>query len=159
MIAILEYQRGGLACFVMVKAECPEKNHCKLVQNMQKSVDITKHRCRDIGLPDVMRVTKRQAAHRGWVNGNYPFGRFYGLPKLRLFQNDKEYPSPTFTETPETPLQRTDQLHSMQRKLSLNLCKIAPDRQAFDVSKLEKETAQARLSLFMLEFHIVGSHN
>ena len=35
----------------------------------------------------------------------------------------------------------------------------ATDRQAFDVSKLEKETAQARLSLFMLECHIVGSHN
>ena len=36
---------------------------------------------------------------------------------------------------------------------------LATDRQAFDVSKLERETAQARLSLFMLECHIVGSHN
>ena len=40
----------------------PEKNHRKLVRNRQNRVDITKHKCRDKGLPDGMGVPNRQAA-------------------------------------------------------------------------------------------------
>ena len=47
------------------KPECLDKTHRKLVQNRKNRVDITKHKCRDIGLPDGMVVANIQAAQRG----------------------------------------------------------------------------------------------
>ena len=77
------------------KPECTKENHHKLVRNRQNRVDITKHKCRDMSLPDGMGVPNIQAAQRGWVNGNLPFGYtvsllvrliFDGLSKSHLLQ-------------------------------------------------------------------------
>ena len=68
------------------KLGCPEENGRKHVPNRHNHVDITKHKCRDIGLPDWMGVPNRQASQRGWVNGNYPFGYTTSLLEHSLKQ-------------------------------------------------------------------------
>ena len=57
---LAQYQQGGRGRFRWWGK--PEKTHRKLVWNRKNRVDITKHKCRDIGLPDGMGVPYRQAA-------------------------------------------------------------------------------------------------
>ena len=92
--------------------------------------DLTKHKCRNIGLTDWMGVPCRQAGQKG-VHRNClldtlyhcqsVFGIFTKFPQPHFFQKCKEYLSPAFSEGPDTTI-----LQSMQRKLSLNLCKFPP---------------------------------
>ena len=57
-----QYQQGGCSLFEWWgKPEYPEKNHCKLVQNRQNRVNITKQSFKAIGLPVGMGNPNRQA--------------------------------------------------------------------------------------------------
>ena len=63
---LTQCQQGGRGLFGWWgKRGCPYKNHRKLVRNRHNRVDMTKHKCRDIGVPDVMGVPNRQAVQRG----------------------------------------------------------------------------------------------
>ena len=65
-----QYQQGGRGPLGGGEnRQAPEKNHHKLVQNRLNHVDITKHKCRDIGLPDGMGVPNRQAPQEDGSTG------------------------------------------------------------------------------------------
>ena len=86
-------QQGGCGLFGWWgKPECPEENHCKLVRNWQNRVDLTKHKCRDIGLPDGMGVLNRQAAQKGMGQRELPFQVHYIIASQTDFLRSTQAP-------------------------------------------------------------------
>ena len=60
---LTQYQEGGRGLFRWWgKSESLEKTPQACTEQANR-VDITKHKCRDIGLPDGMGVPNRQVAH------------------------------------------------------------------------------------------------
>ena len=60
---LAQYQQGGRGLFRWwEKQESLEKKNPQACTEQANRVDITKHKCRDIGLPDGMGVPNRQAA-------------------------------------------------------------------------------------------------
>ena len=80
------YQQGGHGLSRWCgKPERPEKNHRKLVQKRQNGVDITKHKCRDIGLPDRMGVPNRQGAQGDGSMGTTLLGHSVTASQALIF--------------------------------------------------------------------------
>ena len=73
--------KAAVACLGVGKTREPGEKPPQACTEQANHVDITKHKCRDIGLPDGMGVPHRQAAQGGGL-GNYPFG------SLRHCQSD-----------------------------------------------------------------------
>ena len=119
-----------------------EKNHRKLVRNRQNRVDITKHKCRDIGLPDGIGEANRQAAQGDGSTGTTLSGHCYqsgpDCPSPAYFRNAWNasqprfsetpgiYPSPAFSEAPGTTIKTlTDHTACGESSQSLG-CKFPP---------------------------------
>ena len=93
-----------LALYQQVCCGLLEKNHGKLVRNRQNREDITKQKCRDIGLPVGMGVPYRQAAQgdgsTGTTLSDHCCQSGPGCTSPAYFRNARNASQPCFSETP-----------------------------------------------------------
>ena len=111
---LAQYQQGGRGLFRWWgKPESLEKNHQACTEQANR-VDITRHKCRDIGLPDGMGVPNRQATqgdgstkttlsvHCAIASQTLIF--WWYAPVLPISETPGNYPSIAFSEASGTTI-------------------------------------------------------